>query len=163
MDSTWDGGGQPEPPRRLTELPSWLLSQATARGHRLVNEALAAERVRRNHYTTLLALREGGAASQAALGRRLGIDRSDMHAVLNDLEARGFVERVRDERDRRRNSVALTAEGARALERLDARVEDAQQELLAPLTDRQRRELRRSLARIAAPEGAGAPGADDRD
>lgn len=143
-------GAQPEPPERLAELTSWLLSQAAGQGHRLVSAALAGERLRKNHFTVLLTLREGGASSQAALGRRLGIDRSDLHAVLNDLEERGFVERVRDERDRRRNAVALTAAGGRALAALDARVEQAQDDLLAPLSERQRDELRRTLRRLLA-------------
>jgi DNA-binding MarR family transcriptional regulator len=151
------GGTQPDPPERLSQLPSWLLSQATAHGHRLVNDALAGDQMRKNHFTVMLALREGGSSSQAALGRRLNIDRSDLHAVLNDLEAKGFVERIRDDNDRRRNMVALTQSGARALKRLDARVEKAQDELLAPLSPRQRQELCRSLARIAE-HHAGAAG-----
>jgi MarR family transcriptional regulator, lower aerobic nicotinate degradation pathway regulator len=140
---------QPHPPERLVALPSWLLSQAAAQGHRLVSAALASDGLRKHHFTTMLALREGGSSSQAALGRRLGIDRSDLHAVLNDLEREGFVERIRDAEDRRRNMVALTATGTRALERLEARVEAAQDELLAPLTAKQRQELSRWLVRIA--------------
>jgi DNA-binding MarR family transcriptional regulator len=140
---------QPDPPRRLAGLPSWLLAQVAARGSELVSASLADEGVRKHHFSVLLALREGGAASQAALGRALGIDRSDLHAVLNDLEERGFVERVRDEGDRRRNKVAMTDVGGRALERLDARVQAAQDELLAPLSPRQRQDLVRWLARLA--------------
>jgi DNA-binding MarR family transcriptional regulator len=141
--------GQTDPPRRLPELPSWMLSQVTASGLRLVGAALAGEGMRKHHFTVLLALDERGSSSQAALGRRLGIDRSDLHAVLGELEEKGFVERIRDVQDRRRNMVALTRSGSRALKRLDALVDAAQDELLAPLTAKQRRELHRLLTQVA--------------
>lgn len=139
----------PHLPRRLSGLPSWLVGQVARHAHRLVSETLAEDGVRRHHFTVLLALDEHGPSSQATLGRRLCIDRSDLHAVLNDLERDGFVARVRDEQDRRRNVVELTAAGAKTLERLDARVEAAQEALLAPLSAVERRELCRSLTRLA--------------
>jgi DNA-binding MarR family transcriptional regulator len=142
------GHVQPEPPRRLTVMPGWLVNQVARHGQRLVAEALAVEGLRRPHFAVLLSLDEGGASSQAELGRRLGIDRSDLHAVLNDLESDGYVERLRDEDDRRRNLVELTTAGARALKRLDTLVEGAQDALLEPLTAAQRRELTRLLARL---------------
>lgn len=135
-------------PRRLRGLPSWLLSQAALRGQRVVSEQLAADGLRRYHFTVLVALEEDGPASQAALGRRLGIDRSDMVAVINELEGRGFLERTRDEHDRRRNVIALTAAGRKALARLDARITAAQEALVAPLSAREREELVRLLTRV---------------
>jgi DNA-binding MarR family transcriptional regulator len=133
-------------PRRLTQLPSWLLSEAARRGHQLVSEGFAQEGVRKAHFTVLVALDEHGPASQAELGRRLWIDRSDMVAVLNELEQAGYVERARDEHDRRRNVVRLTAAGSRALERLNVRADAAQDALLAALSAEERRELERLLA-----------------
>ena len=74
-------------PARLRRLPTWLLSQAALAGDRRVNEALAAEGVRKYHFRVLVALSEHGPLSQADLGRRLHIDRSDMVAVVGELEA----------------------------------------------------------------------------
>jgi DNA-binding MarR family transcriptional regulator len=139
---------QPEPPRRLTVRSSWLVTQVAKQAQRLVAEAFAAEGARRQHFAVLASLDERGASSQAELGRRLGIDRSDLHAVLNELERDGYVARLRDEEDRRRNLVELTSAGARALERLDARVQEAQDALLEPLTAAQRRELQKLLTRL---------------
>lgn len=137
-----------DPPHRITQLPSWLSGQVAAAGTRLVAEALAADDLRRQHFIVLSALAEEGAASQAALGRRLSIDRSDMHALLSELERDGFVARVRDQEDRRRILVALTPAGARTLKRLDKRVQAAQEALVAPLSAADRRELRRLLTRL---------------
>lgn len=149
------GSGQPHPPRGLAELPSWLVSQVALHAHRLVSDALAEDGVRKHHFTVLLSLDEQGASSQAALGRRLGIDCSDLHAVLNDLERDGFVARVRDEQDRRRNLVESTPAGAEVLARLDTRVKAAQDSLLEPLSAAERRALSRSLTRLAEHHCAG--------
>ncbi len=83
-------------PARLRALPSWLLSEAARRGHVLVTEGFAEEGVRKPHFTVLVALAQLGPASQAELGRRLWIDRKNMVAVINDLEAAGLVERTPD-------------------------------------------------------------------
>ena len=135
-------------PRRLWRLPSWLVSQVALQGARLVGDGLAADGLRRYHFTVLVALDEDGPTSQAALGRRLSIDRSDMVAVINDLERDGLVARERDADDRRRNVIHLTPSGERALKRLDARVAEAQDALLAPLSAKERRELERLLTRV---------------
>lgn len=139
---------QYDPPRRLRRLPSWLSGQVALKAQRLVGEALAHEGVRRQHFTVLTSLSEQGPASQAELGRRLWIDRSDLHALLNELEGDGLVERIRDAEDRRRNVVALTRRGAAALKRLDKRVDAAQNALLGPLSATERRQLRGLLERL---------------
>jgi MarR family transcriptional regulator, lower aerobic nicotinate degradation pathway regulator len=144
-----------DPPARITVLPSWLAGQVAAAAARLVAEALATEGLRRQHFLVLSALAERGAVSQAELGRRLSIDRSDMHALLADLEREGLVARVRDEGDRRRVVVEITTAGGRALRRLDKRVEAAQAELVAPLSTADRRELRRLLTRLVEHHSAG--------
>jgi DNA-binding MarR family transcriptional regulator len=137
-----------DPPDRITRLPSWLTGQIAATATSLVAEALATDGLRRPHYLVLSALAERGAASQAALGRRLLIDRSEIHALLGELEQGGHVARVRDQHDRRRMLVELTPSGARALKRLDKQVKTAQEALLAPLSATDRRELERLLARL---------------
>jgi MarR family transcriptional regulator, lower aerobic nicotinate degradation pathway regulator len=134
---------------RLARLPSRLVGQASLHADRLVAAALAEEGVRRHHYAVLAALDEHGPASQADLGRRLWIDRKDLHAVVADLEAAGLVSRVRDDADRRRNVVAATPAAADTLERLDRRVAAAQEAFLAPLNPAERDELLALLARLA--------------
>ena len=135
-------------PKRLAVLPSWLLGQVALDARRLVGDALGQAGYRRQHFAVLLALDEQGQASQAELGRRLWIDRSDLHAVLAELERDGLVARVRDEHDRRRNVVRLTPAGVDALGRLDHQVRAAQEALLEPLSAADRRELRRLLTSL---------------
>jgi MarR family transcriptional regulator, lower aerobic nicotinate degradation pathway regulator len=137
-----------DPPQRLRQLPTWLTAQVAAEGRRLVNAWLAQDGARRQHFTVLASLSEQGPASQADLGRRLSIDRSDLHALLAELEADGLVARVRDERDRRRNVVTLTRAGRGALARLGKRIDAAQDALLEPLSAGERRELNRLLQKV---------------
>lgn len=139
-----------DPPERLRRLPSWLASELARKGATLVGESLAQEGVRRQHFAVLTSLAEQGAASQAALGRRLWIDRSDLHALLAELERDGLVARVRDPEDRRRNVVTLTTAGKAVLRRLDKRVDAAQTALLEPLSAGERREVIRLLERVVS-------------
>jgi DNA-binding MarR family transcriptional regulator len=91
---------------------------------------------------------EFGPASQATLGRRAGLDRSDVVAALNELAGRGGVESTRDPDDHRRNIVTLTPAGAAQFERLDGLLADVQDELPAPRSPRERDLLTRLLTRV---------------
>jgi DNA-binding MarR family transcriptional regulator len=93
-------------------------------------------------------LEEFGPASQAALGRRTGIDRSDVVAALNDLASRGLIQRSPDPADRRRNVITITPAGRRQLRRLDGVLAGVQDKLLAPLSPAERQQLTRLLVRI---------------
>jgi DNA-binding MarR family transcriptional regulator len=137
-----------DPPDRIRRLPSWLTGRVAETAAGLVAGALAAEGLRRQHFVVLSALAERGAASQAALGRRLLIDRSDMHGLLSELERDGLVARVRDPDDRRRMLVEVTPAGARKLKRLDTRIDAAQEALVAPLSSADRRQLERLLTQL---------------
>ena len=135
-------------PARLRDKPSWLMTQTAMHAHRLVSEGLAAADARGYHYRLLAALEEFGPASQAALGRRTGIDRSYVVEAVNELADRGLVERARDPEDRRRNIITITPAGVRQLRRLDEVVAGIQDELLASLSADERDELARLLRKV---------------
>lgn len=135
-------------PARLASLPSWLITQTAMHAHRLVAQGLGAVEARGYHYRLLATLDEFGPASQAALGRRTGIHFSDMVATINELADRELVDRAPDPDDRRRNVITLTPAGRRLLHRLDRRVAQIQDELLAPLSPPERDQLTQLLGRI---------------
>ena len=137
-----------ETPARLRGTPSWLMTRAAAHAHRLVSEGMASAGARGYHYRLLAALAESGPASQAELGRRSGIDRSDVVASVNELAEAEFVERATDPADRRRNVVTMTPSGAGQLRRLDGVLTKIQDDLLAPLSADERDELTRLLGRV---------------
>ncbi|MER5325219.1 MarR family winged helix-turn-helix transcriptional regulator [Streptosporangium roseum] len=140
-------------PQRLRTLPSRLTNQAALTANRIVDQALTQAGVRRYHYKLLATLEEYGPGSQAALGRRTGIDRSDMVAIVNELVERQLLERAPDPEDRRRNIVTITAAGREQLTHLDRLVAAAQDEFLAPLPAADRRTLVDLLTRLADHHG----------
>jgi DNA-binding MarR family transcriptional regulator len=136
------------PPAAVRTLPSWLLGQAARRAHDLVTEALAPDGVGRQHFAVLASLAEDGPASQAELGRRLWLDRSDTHAIVSDLERSVLVQRATDPADQRRKVVTITAAGKRTLRQLQRRIQSAQDQIMAPLHPVERDQLLALLSRI---------------
>jgi DNA-binding MarR family transcriptional regulator len=102
----------------------------------------------RADFAVLAALEEYGPLSQAELGRRLGLDRNDVNAILNRLQPRHHVDREADPADRRRNIVALTDIGLRHLNELQQHADAVQDELLQGLTAAERRQLQMLLAKL---------------
>jgi MarR family transcriptional regulator, lower aerobic nicotinate degradation pathway regulator len=133
---------------RLDSLPTWLLSRSSGRAHRLLGDAFAAAGARGYHYRVLAALEDLGQASQADLGRRAELDRSDVVATINELEGSGLASRSADPEDGRRKVVSITATGRHRLRKLDEVVAKVQEELLAPLSAAERTELVRLLSSV---------------
>lgn len=109
-------------------------------------------------YEVLAAVVHDAPPTQASLAARLGIDRTVMTYLLDELVGCGLVERRQDPADRRARRIVATDHGRTVLADLDGRVHAAEDALLADLDDAEREHLRALLTRAAA--GA-APG-DDR-
>ncbi|PJE95876.1 MarR family transcriptional regulator [Streptomyces carminius] len=139
-----------ETPGRLTAKPSWLITQLAVHARRLVFDGFAAAGARGYHYRILAALHEFGPASQAELGRRCRIDRSDVVAAVNELAEQGFAVRAPDPDHGRRNRVTLTDDGLRQLRRMDGVLDQVQDDLLKPLSVEDRQTLTRLLGRVLA-------------
>ena len=137
-------------PARLRVMPTWLISQVETRAHRQLTGRLAAVGSRGYHYRLLAALEEFGPASQASLGRRTGMNRSDVVAAVNELADQGLAERTADPADRRRNVVTMTTAGAPGCSGSTPCSPSVQDELLAPLSPAERAEFALLLTRILA-------------
>ena len=98
-------------------------------------------------------------ATQAALARAFGANRSVMVRLIDKLEGEGLVDRRAQPGDRRSNAIVLTARGARLLARLQREVRDYEETVTACLTAEETETLLALLRRInAAPVGRRAPG-----
>lgn len=87
MAEVFEGGSRSQPDR-LRQTPSWLITQTATLTHRLVGAALTDIGATRYQYA-VLAAGEFGPISQAEIGRRCHIDRSDVVATLNELAGHG--------------------------------------------------------------------------
>jgi DNA-binding MarR family transcriptional regulator len=136
------------PARRLAVLTSWQLAQGAARARRMVSARLTATGGSRSEFAMLATLEEFGGLSQADLGRRIGLDRSDVTALVTAAEADGLIRRERDGADRRRMTLSLTRSGARRLQTLQEAIDGAQAELLKAFTPAERNQLTTLLSRL---------------
>jgi MarR family transcriptional regulator, lower aerobic nicotinate degradation pathway regulator len=91
---------------------------------------------------------ERGSLSQQAIGERLRIDRTTMVALIDDLERAGYVKRERNPDDRRAYVITLTAAGKRAQARAEEAVDAHALEFFGKLSEDERQELHRLLARL---------------
>jgi DNA-binding MarR family transcriptional regulator len=137
-------------PARIANQPTWLISRAYMRSNALLNAGFEqhAGGLRKYHYRLLAALQESGPTSQAQLGRETHVDRSDVVAVLDELQDRGLIKRAADPKDRRRNVVSITRAGSKELDALDEVIQGVQDRLLAPLSATGRRQFTRLLRQV---------------
>ena len=101
----------------------------------------------------VIGVRKG--AIQQELGAAMGIDRTTMVALIDQLEGAGLAERRPSKTDRRAREVAITPKGRRVLQRARQMIFAAEDEVLAGLKAEERRELLTLLHR--ALESAPAP------
>jgi DNA-binding MarR family transcriptional regulator len=99
-------------------------------------------------FVVLDALADQDAGSQQDLAHRLGINRTIMVKVLDQLQAEGYVTRTRNPANRRTYLLSLTGDGRKALEGMREAVADRDAEITAGLTDAERDRLRDLLTRL---------------
>jgi len=98
---------------------SLLIAQLARGTRRRIEEAVAPLGVRPRELVALQHLRERGPSAQQALVELLGVDATNLVAVLNGLEDAGLIQRRRDRADRRRAIIELSAKGEQVLAELD--------------------------------------------
>ncbi len=84
--------------------------------------------------------------SQQDVSQRLGIDPNVLVGVIDDLERRGLAERRRNPRDRRRHVIIVTPAGHRLLAEGAARLDAAEAEFFAGVSDADQAVVRRVTA-----------------
>src|ERR1700730_18282169 len=100
-------------------------------------------------YQILSAAAQGAVSSQLALAQHLGVDRTVMTYLIDDLETAKLIERRPDPADRRARRVVATQLGPELLAPLNDRLRAAEAHLLAPL-DPETRETFRAHVRLLA-------------
>ena len=124
---------------RLARASAWRL------GHGLADSGL-----RWAEFAVLHHLAAQGPVAQRELALALRIQPSNIVALLDQMEGRGFLTRAPDPTDRRRHRVELARNGRLTLERATKAAKAAEGDLLAPLSLAERRDFHALLVRLTA-------------
>jgi DNA-binding MarR family transcriptional regulator len=141
----------PSSPPALAGRLGYLLKHAQQRLSELTAVALAPSGITGRQLAVLLAIDSEAPLSQQEAARRLGVDRTTMVALVDELEEKDLLQRRQDPADRRKNVVGLTAAGRTTLRTACQASETAEREFLAPLTGDQTDQVRDSLRALAFP------------
>jgi MarR family transcriptional regulator, lower aerobic nicotinate degradation pathway regulator len=137
--------------RRLGAVLSWAAESVQA----VADRALEPLGLTVKHFGVMTFLRyeaeldrQGAQLSQQAIGERLRIDRTTMVSLIDELERAGYVKRERNPDDRRAYVITLTPAGKKVQARAEKAVDAHALEFFRPLSEPERRELHRLLARL---------------
>ena len=84
--------------------------------------------------------------AQVRVAEALSIERARLVQMLDQLEARGLIQRTRSETDRRSHALHLSAEGSRLLQQLVALMHEHERRVVARIGSKGKSELLRILA-----------------
>jgi len=129
----------------LSSILAALGRDATAR----VRRAIRPLGITAHQYLVLTQLADLGLTSQTALASALGLDPSNLATTISELVDRDLVDRCRDDADRRRYAVTLTAAGTKLLRKAHTAIAASESDLLTALDPGQQAQLHTLLRRIA--------------
>ena len=104
-------------------------------------EALEPFGIRPRHVAAPIELRDRGELTQQSLCGTLHLDPTNLVAILNDLEERGYATRRRDPEDRRRHIVGVSKKGIAVIDKVSEAMDEVEAELLEGLDPAAREEL----------------------
>jgi DNA-binding MarR family transcriptional regulator len=101
-------------------------------------------------FQLLLAAGEGVGRNQATLAAQLGLDRTVVTYLIDELVDAGLVERRPDPSDRRARLIALTTTGQETLQRLSSQLRQLERNVFKALDDQEMQQLTGLLDRAGA-------------
>jgi DNA-binding MarR family transcriptional regulator len=125
-----------------------LLFQAHQLARAAANEAMRPYGIELRHLGVLSYIADNGPRSQRQLGSALGLDKSAMVRIVDELERQGLATRGRSPHDRRSYEILVTAEGLQRMQVASERASAAMDGMLATLTPDERCQLTDLLARF---------------
>src|SRR5215210_9175001 len=105
------------------------------------SEALEPFGIRPRHVAALIELRDRGELTQQTLCGQLHLDPTNLVAILNELEEKGYATRRRDPEDRRRHLVEVSKKGLAVIEKVTEVMDGVESELLRGFEPAEREQL----------------------
>ncbi len=112
------------------------------------SEALEPFGIRPRHVAALIELRDHGELTQQSLCGQLHLDPTNLVAILNELEQRGYATRRRDPEDRRRHLVEVSRKGLAVIEKVSEVMDGVETDLLEGFEPAERDQLEGLLTSI---------------
>src|SRR3954454_5636590 len=155
------------PPGIAQQWPTLLMIKLGRITLHRFTEALEPFGIRPRHVAALIELRDRGELTQQSLCGQLHLDPTNLVAILNELEDRGYATRRRDPEDRRRHLVEVSKKGLAVIDKVSEVMDGVEDELLDGLSSAEREQLEGLLTSIWERSGgyeawSQAAAADDR-
>jgi DNA-binding MarR family transcriptional regulator len=146
---------QPIPALRRSERGAshrlgYLLKHAHLRFMQLTSAELEPLGIGPREWAALNCLDEQHGLSQREVADLLGVDRTTMVALVDELQAEGWVKRHPQPDDRRKNIVGLTTNGRDVMQRGARLIDDCERRFLATLSEADAEQLKDALAAVIA-------------
>jgi DNA-binding MarR family transcriptional regulator len=136
------------PPGIAKQWPTLLMIKLGRITMHRFTEALEPFGIRPRHVGALIELRDRGELTQQSLCGQLHLDPTNLVAILNELEQRGYATRRRDPQDRRRHLVEVSNKGIAVIEKVSEVMDGVEEDLLDGLEPAEREQLEEALTSI---------------
>src|SRR5439155_23825820 len=136
------------PPGIAKQWPTLLMIKLGRITMHRFTEALEPFGIRPRHVAALIELRDNGELTQQSLCGQLHLDPTNLVAILNELEQRGYATRRRDPEDRRRHLVEVSRKGIAVIEKVSEVMDGVEDDLLDGLEPVERKQLEGLLTSI---------------
>src|SRR4030081_535647 len=136
------------PPGIAQQWPTLLMIKLGRITLHRFTEALEPFGIRPRHVAALIELRDRGELTQQSLCGQLRLDPTNLVAILNELEQRGYATRRRDPADRRGHLVEASKKGIAVIEKVSEVMDGVEADLLHVLEPAERKQLEGLLTAI---------------
>jgi DNA-binding MarR family transcriptional regulator len=139
---------QSAPPGIAQQWPTLMLIKLGRITMHRFSEALEPFGIKPRHVAALIELRDRGELTQQSLCGQLHLDPTNLVAILNELEERGFATRRRDPADRRRHIVQISKKGVAVLDKVSEVMDAVEADLLEGFDPAERERFEGLLASV---------------
>ncbi len=133
----------------LKENIGFLLHRPSLMWRERLDQALKPLDLSIMHYGTLRLIELNLVEYQQQIGLRLDLDPSRVVEIMNSLEDRGLIQRLRNTKDKRKYNLSLTPKGRKTLSRAKAIATKEQTDFLSVLNDKETKHLLEALWKLA--------------
>ncbi|MBX9671679.1 MAG: MarR family transcriptional regulator [Candidatus Obscuribacterales bacterium] len=135
-------------PSELQQSPGFLLNQSARLISRRLTEALEPLGLTLQNFGLLRVISLQGPLTQNQVAENYSMDRTTVTELVDGLEERGLVQRLKNPNDRRSNQLFMTPQGRRVLTRAIRVVEKSNRQFLSVLDDSEWETVRASLLKL---------------